>query len=660
MNNRHDDNDDYEHIDRGVQGITIAEEMREFSALSAEEMVAVQADLIGLSTAMGSLNIQAAATTSSSNSTSDKQGHKRAKTTASPSSSTLFTARQQQHEQNASSTEQFGRLAEELGRLPPEETAACRRALEMCPDQVLNPRRIQMFLEYALEEEQRQSHASVPGRSGMADTCGGNGNISNNINVSSESVQKAASQLAEYWRARENFFNSAHPNTAFLPMTQAGALTAPGAMELARRQIWQLLPQTDVSGRSILYFVPSRKNYSEHTFYDELAGLWYLIETVMEDPDKRKCGLVMLMDCRDYSRQHTSRGAFFGLMDLLSALPISLKALHACYPSALVHHIIFPIYKRLAPKDMRLRTVLHYGSVSEVLTSLSGYCLPPECVPTDLGGQLVVDGPSWMLSRLAAETATMNPSIGTAVENNIEAANLLIPVSEVATEPVDEEAAAASKGGDDNHSSSNNGGDDTSPPDVDHHPNLTDRQVYERIMEKKEKTLGSKGDPRMNHTLLICLEDPNLPHLDVLLQCGFDFAPLSREELELKGSREVKDVENITLKQRFDQLSRRLRTARKWIERERKEGNLLLDPSCTTSATGKAAGKFRSDTSESGHSNTSGDASNGSRKRDMAPEQTQKSRRDSFDEAIEELPGMEDLGDTIGEVLSDEEYSTGS
>ena len=134
------------------------------------------------------------------------------------------------------------------------------------------------------------------------------------------------------------------------------------------------------------------------------------------------------------------------------------------------------------------------------------------------------------------------------------------------------------------------------------------------------------------------------------IQCGFDFSPLSREELEIRSSRAVKDVENITLKQRLDQLSRRLRTARKWIEREREEGKLLSEPAIS------ATGEFRSGTADSGHSNTSGFTSEGSGKHSRTQEQTQRaSRRDSFDEAIEELPGMEDLGDTIGEMLSDEE-----
>ena len=675
-NGNNKSNGDYEHIDHGgVQGLTVEEEMREFNALSADEMVAVQADLIGLSGAMGALHIgQETNIMNAEAEAGEEHGHKRARAASSSSLSASIPPSQQQTQ----NPQQFGQMAEELGRLPSEETAACRRALEACPDQVLDPRRIQMFLDYATEEERMAQYAQRNARNanggsgsgggtsllfGNHNISGGGGEGGGGTSVQALVVQRAASQLARYWKVREHMFNGAHPDTAFLPMTQVGALTPAGASLLTTRRIWQLLPQTDTSGRSIVYFVPGRKNYSEHSFYEELAGLWYLIETVMEDPDRRRCGVVMLMDLRGYTRQHTSRGAFSGLTDLTSALPIScFKAVHACYPSSLVNHVIFPIIKRLSPREIRLRTVLHHGSVNEVLTSLSGYCLPPECVPTDLGGQLVVDSPSWMLSRLAAETPQVDPSIGTAVQNDIEASNNVpIPVTTVGTDDVAEAAAAATSKRDDNNDGSSNGDrDDTVAPNSDHHPNLSDRQLYERIMVKKEEKLGKKGDPRMNRTLLICVEDPDLPHLDALLQCGFDFSPSSREELELRSSRAVKDVENITLKQRLDQLSRRLRTARKWIKREREEGKLRSEP------TSSATGEFRSGTADSGNSNTSGDASEGSGKHNRssvekctlaedADDEIQQNRRDSFDEAIEELPGIDNLGDTIGEMMSDEE-----
>ena len=89
-------------------------------------------------------------------------------------------------------------------------------------------------------------------------------------------AQRAAGQMARYWKAREHMFNSAHAGTAYLPMTQTGAFTPAGATHLATRRTWQLLPQTDTSGRSIVLFTPSRRDYAQHTYHEELAVLWHL------------------------------------------------------------------------------------------------------------------------------------------------------------------------------------------------------------------------------------------------------------------------------------------------------------------------------------------------------------------------------------------------
>ena len=76
------------------------------------------------------------------------------------------------------------------------------------------------------------------------------------------------------------------------------------------------------------------------------------------------------------------------------------------------------------------------------------------------------------------------------------------------------------------------------------------------------------------------------------------------------------------------QLSRRLRQAKKWIEIERNEGRLLndLDEPCNIDDEVKSR-------NEAGILGTLGDDDN------VPP-----LRRDSFDEAIEELPGVQASG----------------
>lgn len=186
---------------RPRQGLTAEEEMREIHSLSAREIASVQADLIGLGNSMSGLHIS------------------RSNSSASPVDQA-----------------QMMEIAKAMGSLPQSETEAYNKALQLCPDQVLDPCRMQMFLDYATEQEE-------PDRENKMGTY----------------FRAVATQLAKYWKVREYIFNNVTNgsgdnddtktmNAAYLPMTQAGALTPAGAMQLANRKVFQLLAQPDTSG----------------------------------------------------------------------------------------------------------------------------------------------------------------------------------------------------------------------------------------------------------------------------------------------------------------------------------------------------------------------------------------------------------------------------
>ena len=594
INNGHSSDDA---LDQGVQGLTAEEEMREIHSLSAKEIASVQADLIGLSNSMSGLHIS------------------RSDSSARPVDQA-----------------QMMEIAKAMGSLPQSETEAYNKALQLCPDQVLDPCRMQMFLDYATEQEEPDGESKM-----------------------GTYFRAVATQLAKYWKVREYIFNNISNgsgdyddtktmNAAYLPMTQAGALTPAGSMQLANRKVFQPLAQPDTSGRSVIFYCPARKNYAEHTFYDELSWLWYLVEIIMEDPNRRKHGVVIMVDLRGFSRKQTCKGAFFGLMDLMSALPISFKAIHACYPSAFVNHIFFPVMKRLTPKAIRLRSTLHYGTTNEVLLSLSGYCLRPDRVPTDLGGQLVVDTISWMANRLALETETpTNRGDGALLRSEQGVASPSLTVGEIQNKDEDHDDGSIA-----------------SSPKEQRFANLTDAEVYEKYVVHKKRAQGQRGDPRMNQTLITCLRDPDLPHLDALLQNGFDFSPLSHEELWMASARDTKDADGVTLKQRLDNLGRRLRNAKRWIKEER-EATDETKPSGIVSCHNPtiSASHVGSDGSNDASGETSSDGDGKWKRRDLDEQGSgaaeAPSRRDSFDEVIDEVMAIEDLGQVIDEMISGED-----
>jgi hypothetical protein len=68
--------------------------------------------------------------------------------------------------------------------------------------------------------------------------------------------------------------------------------------------------------------------------------------------------------------------------------------------------------------------------------------------------------------------------------------------------------------------------------------------------------LGRKGDPRMHRAVAARLADPDMSLLDALIKGGFDFPAEGGQDSTLV------DADGVTLGQRKNQLSRRLRLAR--------------------------------------------------------------------------------------------------
>lgn len=239
-------------------------------------------------------------------------------------------------------------LNDEVAKLPNAETSVYYRAVELCPGEICPERKL-LFLEYA-----------------------------------SGGTKEAARALAEYWRGRLDLFG---PDKAFQPMTLAGALKD-DVMAMTQRQVVQLMPVTDAAGRAILFFSPSRRKLDDFSIEQELRAVWYLFEVVLENPNLRKNGVVVLCDLRGVERTHFMNGGVTRYARIWrtidSCLPVDIRGMHCCYPTPVFSHLIFPAAKRLASKSIRLRWKLHNGDENAVLTSLAGFCLTIDRLPAEL------------------------------------------------------------------------------------------------------------------------------------------------------------------------------------------------------------------------------------------------------------------------------------
>ena len=595
-----------------VPAFTAEDERRDIESLTLADLVKVQADLAGLTSLLDSLQ--------PSSGGGNAAGNTAGGNVANINPSLIIT-----------------NLEAELHRLPQTDTEEYYKAVEKCPHQVDHKRKM-IFL----------------------------GAINND-------VRATAAHIAEYWKARVEVFGK---NKAYLPMTLGGAM-GEEKMNLASRCVWQLLPYPDTAGRPVLFFCPSRRNFAEYSAMQEIvrvllhihvivagirrvpwpstilpsvlfcapfwyfsyfsplsnilhvciffiifsfdfhnhpqAALWYFLETIIEEESLRRHGFVILADMRNYDWQRSSKKMIQLFTRMVSFMPIELMGSHLCYPNAIVHHLLSPLIKRLIPRSIRLRFKTHHGTPSQVLTELSGFCLPVDRVPVDMGGMLAVNAPEWVMKRQVLETLRQHsastvarglaqhqrdnpqqlPPISDATTAILSAAiaqvqgpaslgqshqpTLFVPQPLVVPQPQPQQypnIPPNSNGISSNGISSNGAHTGTkraraASSSDGHFAGLSDYQLYEQIVERRHtNTIGRKSDPRMNRALALALQNPGMSRPDAIVAGGFAFPDLK------SISRATKDSEGISLKQRTDQLGRRVREAEKWIQHARQTGDL--------------------------------------------------------------------------------------
>lgn len=442
------------------------------------------------------------------------------------------------------------RLDEELRRIPATDKLAYYCAIEAsCPDATCIERKL-AFVEY--------NNGSIP---------------------------RAAKQIVAYWQGRLEVFGA---ERAYLPMALSGTLQDE-VLNFTSMKTLQALPMKDTAGRTVLFFTPARRNLAMYTERQEVMVLWYLFDMLMDDPVARRNGVVMVGDVRLMQWKHSSRkfGQYFRMMDPL--IPVTKRGLHICYPSSFYYHMIAPVVKRIGPKSLRLRLKVHYGDEEAVLNSLATYCLPRRCLPKEIGGDVELDTNQWVLEQLQREKTAVEANILHATEKETDQESKTAEGDETAA-PGMKDASCYSKTHkrarfDTSASGSPSSGSDlTNDVSSSSIAKMTDRQLYDLIVHERAKSkTGRSTDPRMAAAIILALDktaDASAGSAastitNALIDGGFVFL-LPREEVLITSSKLVKDVNGVTLKQHQDQLRRRLKQAREWIDMAREHGDVKV------------------------------------------------------------------------------------
>ena len=417
------------------------------------------------------------------------------------------------------------------------------------------------------------------------------------------SIPLAAERLALYWQYRLDGFGE---DRCFEPMTLAGAMQDE-VINMAKSGFYQLMPNTDAAGRAIIYARIIKRDYSRYSVRQEFMWLTYLIEIVVQHTNLRSRGYVYLFDTSHGAGTHYNRKSTQYMCRALDDIfPIRRCSIHVCNASPIVNYVLFPVVQRLTPKKIRLRTRLHRGSGADLLRSLAEFNLPRDRLPSDMGGSVVMDINQFLIDRFSFEASRAGINLQASETVNVDQADRTgTPLSSAAQYhneygqalPIDGPSA---------------GGEATAATRT--HNDTEDNS--------KRKRTRNVRDPRMAKAVQLKQEEPDLSLYDALLSGGYAFPRKGPGQTDF----DVFDADGVSLKQRKNNLCTRLKRTQAINETKRASEPVVDEMTSANQSQASAV---------------------------MA-------RRDSFDEEIEGLPGLDGLGGDWIDGLEDEDLDIAS
>ena len=415
---------------------TEQDEQKERISMSIEDIYKVQSDLTGVTLGMAGLSMTMGNSRSSS---------------ADPSTALLDPENQ--------NMALLRRLDDELAKLPAHQTVVYREARTHNPHLVTDEVKMQF------------------------------------LDCEEGDVTLAAARLARHWETRLDVFGS---DRCFLPMTAEGAMR--GQIEpMIRQGIDAVLPVTDVTGRAIILVDGSKRNFDVYSFSQELQAMFYLVQSLADNDEMRKRGLVFLMDGRKMQRSHYSQKISIMSQVIFHCMPIRCRAFHV-FPNWLVHYVLAPVIKRMIPKGLRMRLKFHHGTDDAILRELESFNLPKSRLPVQLGGDVVTDMNQWAAERIALET--------------VKSANIA-PSSDGITVPPAKKARGMSEA-----SYARIGSKNTPPMPV--KIKSTSRSTA-TVKKRRGRRFGRNSDPRMARAIEIKAANEDMSLQDALLAGGYVF-----------------------------------------------------------------------------------------------------------------------------------------
>jgi hypothetical protein len=165
----------------------------------------------------------------------------------------------------------------------------------------------------------------------------------------------------------------------------------------------RLLPTKDASGRSILFIDPSRLDKSKYSRESMARATWYVIHAALEKVEAQMKGIIFIVYPKDAQFGQFDRTLMkMNMESIRGCLPVRLSAFHICHPPAFFS-VIWSLVSLFLRERLRKRVKVESGSNEKVMEKLAKYGLTKDRVPSELGGNIVLDHKNWLIERKASD-----------------------------------------------------------------------------------------------------------------------------------------------------------------------------------------------------------------------------------------------------------------
>lgn len=183
-------------------------------------------------------------------------------------------------------------------------------------------------------------------------------------------------------------------------MTLAGGLK--DDMVALRIGLGRVIPKTpDPGGRSCLFYDPSRQDKTKYSTESMSRVMWYVLHEALEDETTQRKGIVIVAYPQHAKFSQLDRTLMRNVTSSIrGCIPVRLSAIHLCHPPSFFQ-LVFPIIKFFLGERLRQRINVHGGSHEHVLNRLEQkFGLTRDKLPTEIGGEVVLDHDAWLDQRL--------------------------------------------------------------------------------------------------------------------------------------------------------------------------------------------------------------------------------------------------------------------